>query len=148
MKSQRTTLFTHPQSKGWEQDSLMIYQQTMRKTIPSNVSNCNLISGLLLLKIYVICNHLALITSSYTSHQCDKLRSFSFLKNSGVFNHRMAWVEKDHNDHLVSTPCYVQGRQPADQAAQSHIQPGLECLQEWTCSSVSPPSEWNAQPEP
>jgi len=31
----------------------------------------------------------------------------------------MAWVEKDHNDHLVSTPCYVQGRQPPDQAAQS-----------------------------
>ena len=27
--------------------------------------------------------------------------------------------------------CYVQGRQPADQAAQSHIQPGLECLQGW-----------------
>ena len=25
-------------------------------------------------------------------------------------------------------PCYVQGRQPPDQAAQSHIQPGLECL--------------------
>jgi len=23
-------------------------------------------------------------------------------------------------------PCYVQGRQPPDQAAQSHIQPGLE----------------------
>jgi len=37
----------------------------------------------------------------------------------------MAWVEKDHNDHLVSTPCYVQGHQPADQAAQSPIQPGL-----------------------
>jgi len=28
-------------------------------------------------------------------------------------------------------PCYVQCRQPADQAAQSHIQPGLECLQGW-----------------
>ena len=28
-------------------------------------------------------------------------------------------------------PCYVQGRQPAAQAAQSHIQPGLECLQGW-----------------
>ena len=41
----------------------------------------------------------------------------------------MAWIGKDHNDHLVPTPCYVQGRQPADQAAQSHIQPGLECLQ-------------------
>ena len=36
-------------------------------------------------------------------------------------NHRMAWVEKDHNDHRVSTPCYVQGHQPPDQAAQSHI---------------------------
>ena len=43
----------------------------------------------------------------------------------------MAWVEKDHNAHPVSTPCYVQGHQPPDQAAQSHIQPGLECLQEW-----------------
>ena len=48
----------------------------------------------------------------------------------------MAWVEKDHNDHLVSTPCYVQGRQPADQAAQSHIQPGLECLQGWGIHSL------------
>ena len=46
-------------------------------------------------------------------------------------NHRKAWVEKAHNDHPVPTPCYVQGRQPADQAAQSHIQPGLECLQGW-----------------
>ena len=27
-------------------------------------------------------------------------------------------------------PCYVQGHQPLDQAARSHIQPGLECLQE------------------
>jgi len=26
-------------------------------------------------------------------------------------------------------PCYVQGHQPPDQTAQSHIQPGLECLQ-------------------
>ena len=48
----------------------------------------------------------------------------------------MAWVEKDHNDHLVPTPCYVQGRQPADQAAQSHSQPGLECLQGWGIHSL------------
>jgi len=41
----------------------------------------------------------------------------------------MAWVEKDHNAHPVPTPCYVQGHQPPDQAAQSHIQPGLEYLQ-------------------
>jgi len=38
----------------------------------------------------------------------------------------MSWVAKAHNAHPVPTPCYVQGRQPAAQAAQSHIQPGLE----------------------
>uniref|UniRef100_A0A8V0XHI2 Ras-related protein Rab-6B n=1 Tax=Gallus gallus TaxID=9031 RepID=A0A8V0XHI2_CHICK len=43
----------------------------------------------------------------------------------------MAWIEKDHSAHPVPTPCYVQGEQPAAQAAQSHIQPGLECLQGW-----------------
>ena len=48
----------------------------------------------------------------------------------------MAWVEKAHNDHAVPTPCYVQGRQPAAQAAQSHIQPGLECLQGWGIHSI------------
>jgi len=30
----------------------------------------------------------------------------------------------------------VQGRQPAAQAAQSHIQPGLECLQGWGIHSL------------
>ena len=48
----------------------------------------------------------------------------------------MAWVEKDHNAHLVPTPLYVQGRQPAAQAAQSHIQSGLECLQGWGIHSL------------
>jgi len=48
----------------------------------------------------------------------------------------MAWVEKDHNDQRVPTPCYVQRRQPPDQAAQSHIQPGLECLQGWDIHSL------------
>ena len=48
----------------------------------------------------------------------------------------MAWVEKDRNAHPVPTPCYVQGRQPAAQAAQSHIQPGLECLQGWGIHSL------------
>jgi len=32
-------------------------------------------------------------------------------------NHRMAWVEKDHSAHVVPTPSYVQGHQPAAQAA-------------------------------
>ena len=48
----------------------------------------------------------------------------------------MAWVEKDHNAHPVPTPCYVQGRQPADQAAQSHVQPGLECFHGWGIHSL------------
>jgi len=48
----------------------------------------------------------------------------------------MAWVAKDHNAHPVPTPCYVQGRQPADQAAQSHIQPGLDSLQGWGIHSL------------
>ena len=33
--------------------------------------------------------------------------------------------------------CYVQRHQPADQAAHSHIQPGLECLQGWGIHSLS-----------
>ena len=40
----------------------------------------------------------------------------------------MVWVAKDHNVHPVPTPCYVQGHQPAAQAVQSHIQPGLKHL--------------------
>ena len=46
-------------------------------------------------------------------------------------DHRMAWVEKAHSAHPVPSPCYMQGCQPANQTAQSHIQPGLECLQGW-----------------
>ena len=33
-------------------------------------------------------------------------------------------------------PYHVQGCQPPDQAAQSHIQPGLECLQGWGIHSL------------
>jgi len=51
-------------------------------------------------------------------------------------NHRMAWVEKDHSAHVVPPPCCVLGCQPAAQAAQSHIQPGLECLQGWGIHSL------------
>jgi len=48
----------------------------------------------------------------------------------------MAWVERDHYAHPVPAPCYVQGCQPPDKAAQSHIQPGLECLQGWGIHSL------------
>jgi len=51
----------------------------------------------------------------------------------------MAWVEKAHNAHPVQTPCYAQGRQPPHQAAQSHIQPGLERLQGWGQKRQSSP---------
>ena len=60
----------------------------------------------------------------------------------------MVWVEKDHNGHRVSTPLLWQGHQPPDEAAHSHIQPGLECPQghpqpPWaSCFSVSPHSVW------
>jgi len=33
-------------------------------------------------------------------------------------------------------PGYVQSHQPPDQAAQSHIQPRLECLQGWVIHSL------------
>jgi len=48
----------------------------------------------------------------------------------------MVWVEKDHDDHPVSTPCYVQGHQPLDQAAQSYIQTGLEHMQGWVSHNL------------
>jgi len=48
----------------------------------------------------------------------------------------MAWVEKDHNDHPLLTPLLCAGCQPLDQAAQSHIQPGLECFQGWGIHSL------------
>jgi len=51
----------------------------------------------------------------------------------------MAWVEKAHNDHPVPTPCYVQGRQPADQAAQSHIQPGFEAAHRFSTQILTMP---------
>jgi len=55
---------------------------------------------------------------------------YQLLKESK--NHRMAWVEKVLKDHLVSTPLLCAGSPTTrSRAAQSHIQPGLECLQGW-----------------
>jgi len=53
------------------------------------------------------------------------------------WNHRTACVERDHSAHPVSTPCYVQGYQPPDQATQSHIQPGGGASSAQTVSSTS-----------
>ena len=62
----------------------------------------------------------------------------------------MAWVEKDHNDHPVSTPLLCAGSPttrpgcPEPHPAWPWMPPGMGHLQPpWaTCSSVSPPSVW------
>ena len=41
-------------------------------------------------------------------------------------------------------PCYVQGHQPADQAAQSHIQPGLDGAGSLLLLCTVNASEYNA----
>ena len=53
-------------------------------------------------------------------------------RNERSQNPRMVAVAKDHNAHPVPTPamCRVANHQ-TNQAAQSHIQPGLECLKGW-----------------
>ena len=83
-------------------------------------------------------NTAVLIFSGTLSSICKQLvwltpADLSTIPEQMHHDHGMAWVEKDHSDHLVSTSCYVQGHQPAD---QSHIQPGFECLQEWGIHSL------------
>jgi len=79
----------------------------------------------------IVCLNFVLLLSEAWFSSVNIPKAFSSRRH-----HRMAWVEKDHNDHVVSTPCHGQGHQPPDQAAQSHIQPGLECLQGWGIHSL------------
>jgi len=44
-------------------------------------------------------------------------------------NHRTVWVERTFKDLLVQPPCSDQGHLQLDQAAQSPVQPSLECFQ-------------------
>jgi len=71
----------------------------------------------------------------HQTHSSHTAVSFHFYLDlrawGGIHTHRTAWVEKDHNNHQFQPPCCVQGRQPPDQTAQSHIQPGLEHLEGW-----------------
>ena len=56
-----------------------------------------------------------------------------------VFNHRIIeWpgLKRTTMISLFQPPYCVQGHQSPDQAAQSHIQPGLECLQGWGIHSL------------
>ena len=75
-------------------------------------------------------------TAQTADSVCVIFRITAFLLWNHRMNHRMAWVAKDHNAHPVPTPCYVQSCHPPAQAAQSHIQPGLECLQGWGIHSL------------
>ena len=64
--------------------------------------------------------------------------------------HRMAWVEKDHSDHVVSTPLLCAGSPttrpgcPEPHPAWPWMPPGMgHPHPPWaTCSSASPPSVW------
>jgi len=66
----------------------------------------------------------------------------------GSYNHRMAWVEKDHNDHRVSRPLPWAGSPttrpgcPEPHPAWPSMPPGIGHPQPpWaTWSRVSPPS--------
>ena len=61
------------------------------------------------------------------------------LLKSGIYEyHRIIeWPGLERTSVIeFQPPCYVQGCQPPDQAAQSHIQPGLECLQGWGIHSL------------
>ena len=46
-------------------------------------------------------------------------------------NHRMAWVQGTSKSTQFQPSCHWQGCYPPEPAAQSPIQPGLECLQGW-----------------
>ena len=53
------------------------------------------------------------MTSSRSVLTCSTLQNSNalppFLIEQLANSHRMAWVEKDHNDHLVSTPLLCVG---------------------------------------
>jgi len=55
-----------------------------------------------------------------------------------IFRRVIQWPGLKRTTKIISfqPPCYVQGRLPPDQAAQSHIRPGPECLQGWGAHSL------------
>jgi len=57
--------------------------------------------------------------------------SFSDWGTKGIALIIIEWPRSKRTSKIIEfqSPCWGQSRQPADQAAQSHIQPGLECLQ-------------------
>jgi len=67
-----------------------------------------------------------------TSRQVRK--RIQFIVPENLKNHRIIeWPGLKRTTMIIEfqPACYVQGCQPLDEAAQSHIQPGLECLQGW-----------------
>jgi len=56
----------------------------------------------------------------------------------GVFHRIIEWPGLKRTIKVIQfqPPCHGQGHQPPDQAAQSHIQPGLECLWVWGIHSL------------
>jgi len=63
-----------------------------------------------------------------------------YIKSQAIYmKHRIIeWTGLKRTIMIIQfQPCfYVQGHQPLDQAVQSHIQSGLECLQGWGIHSI------------
>jgi len=66
--------------------------------------------------------------------QTDKKSIFDIAQNHRIIER--PGLKRTSQIIQFQPPCYVQGHQPPDQAAQSRIQPGLECLQGWGIHSL------------
>ena len=69
---------------------------------------------------------------------CDFLKKCFKLRPTLLFHRIIEWPGLKRTTMIIELqpPCCVQGHQPADQAAQSHIQPGLESLQGWGIHNI------------
>jgi len=71
--------------------------------------------------------------SAVKANSPEFLMSLATILNILIIHRIIEWPGLKRTTMIIEfqPPCYLQGRQPPDQAAQSHIQPGLECLQGW-----------------
>jgi len=64
--------------------------------------------------------------------ECESLQLSMSTNYANTQNHRMVWVGRDLEDHLVLTPCHGQGHLPLDPVAHGLDQKNL--LLEASCS--------------
>ena len=90
---------------------------------------------------YALKNYLPLILLSAAISQTFAIYNFHNYSQQKCRNVILFWIlhriiespglKRTTMITWFQSPCYVQGRQPPDQAAQSHIQPGLKFVQGW-----------------